>query len=88
MTAIDAPERETVETDRPAELLELPPSAKLVAKTLEGAGSMTQAEIARESLLPPRTVREGLGRLDEIGAVESRRSFSDARKKLYWLADE
>ena len=64
---------------------ELPPSAKLVAKVLEYNDTLTQSQIAEESLLPDRTVRYALNRLDDEGIVNSRFSFSDARKRLYTL---
>jgi DNA-binding MarR family transcriptional regulator len=66
-------------------LRDLPPSAKLVIKVLEYNDTLTQSELATETLLPPRTVRYALTRLEEIGAVESRFSFADARKRLYSL---
>lgn len=65
---------------------DLPPSAKLVAKVLEYEDTLTQSQLAEETLLPPRTVRYALSRLEEVGAVESRFSFSDARKRLYTLS--
>ncbi|WP_114576189.1 helix-turn-helix domain-containing protein [Saliphagus sp. LR7] len=65
---------------------ELPPSAKLVAKVLEYNETMTQGEIAEETLLPARTVRYALSRLDEQNVIDSRFSFSDARKRLYSLS--
>lgn len=65
---------------------DLPPSAKLVAKVLEYEDTLTQSQLAEETLLPPRTVRYALSRLEEAGAVESRFSFSDARKRLYTLS--
>lgn len=68
-----------------AALRDLPPSAKLVLKVLEYHDRLTQRELAAETLLPPRTVRYALARLEEIGAVESRFSFVDARKRLYSL---
>ena len=77
--------RPSADTHREA-LQELPPSAKLVAKVLEYNGTLTQSELADETLLPPRTVRYALSRLDEEGIVESRFSFSDARKRIYSLA--
>ena len=46
---------------------------------------MTQQEIAEETLLPARTVRYALNRLDEENVIDSRFSFSDARKRLYTL---
>ncbi len=64
---------------------DLPPSAKLVAKVLEYNDTLSQSDLAEETLLPPRTVRYALNRLEEVEAVESRFSFSDARKRLYTL---
>jgi DNA-binding MarR family transcriptional regulator len=69
-------------------LKELPPSAKLVLKVLQYNDALTQNQIAEETLLPPRTVRYALTRLEEIDAVDSRFSFSDARKRLYSLEVE
>ena len=66
-------------------LRELPPSAKLVAKILESDAPLSQGQLAEESLLPDRTVRYALNRLDESGIVESRYSFTDARKQVYYL---
>jgi DNA-binding MarR family transcriptional regulator len=66
-------------------LRELPPSAKLVAKVLEGESPLSQGRLAEESLLPDRTVRYALNRLQESELVESRHSFEDARKQVYFL---
>ena len=66
-------------------LRELPPSAKLVAKVLELESPLSQSELAEESLLPDRTVRYALNRLDDAGLVHSRYSFADARKRVYAL---
>jgi DNA-binding MarR family transcriptional regulator len=82
---------ETVRENAPEDLetlRELPPSAKLVAKVLEYNDSLTQSQLAEETLLPPRTVRYALRRLEDAGIVESRFSFSDARKRIYTLAAE
>jgi DNA-binding MarR family transcriptional regulator len=68
-------------------LRELPPSAKLVAKVLEGDGPLAQGELAEESLLPDRTVRYALNRLEKSGLIDSRYSFRDARKQVYFLAN-
>ncbi|MDL0120148.1 helix-turn-helix domain-containing protein [Halobacterium salinarum] len=67
-------------------LQELPPSAKLVAKVLEIDSPLSQGELADKSLLPDRTVRYALNRLDEQHLVDSRYSFEDARKQVYYLA--
>ncbi|MDS0258026.1 MarR family winged helix-turn-helix transcriptional regulator [Haloarcula sp. S1CR25-12] len=67
---------------------DLPPSAKLVAKVLEYNDSLTQSQLAEETLLPPRTVRYALTRLEDVDVVGSRFSFSDARKRIYTLTIE
>ena len=64
---------------------DLPPSAKLVAKVLEYNERLTQSQLAEETMLPARTVRYALTRLEEVDAVESRFSFTDARKRVYTL---
>lgn len=69
-------------------IADLPPSAKLVAKVLEYNDRLTQSQLAEETMLPARTVRYALTRLEEVGAVESRFSFTDARKRVYTLRIE
>jgi DNA-binding MarR family transcriptional regulator len=66
-------------------LRELPPSAKLVAKVLETDAPLSQGQLVEESLLPDRTVRYALNRLEKSGLVDSRHSFRDARKQVYFL---
>jgi DNA-binding MarR family transcriptional regulator len=66
-------------------LRELPPSAKLIAKVLQMESPLSQGQLAEESLLPDRTVRYALNRLEESGLVSSRYSFKDARKQVYSL---
>jgi DNA-binding MarR family transcriptional regulator len=73
------------DADRWESVRELPPSAKLVAKVLDYNDTLTQSQLAEETLLPPRTVRYALTRLEDEGVVDSRFSFSDARKRLYTL---
>jgi len=85
MSAQEAVSTES-QTDRWEEVRDLPPSAKLVAKVLDYNDTLTQSELAEETLLPPRTVRYALSRLEDAGVVESRFSFSDARKRLYSLS--
>jgi len=82
------PDRDTDDSGTEARLRELPPSAKLVYKVLEYDGSLTQGQLADETLLPPRTVRYATGRLEEAGVVDSRFSFTDARKRLYSIRAE
>lgn len=80
--ASDEPLSEAEYRDR---LRDLPPSAKLVAKVLEGDAPLSQGQLADESLLPDRTVRYALNRLEDVGLVGSRYSFRDARKQVYFL---
>ncbi|PSP65058.1 ArsR family transcriptional regulator [Halobacteriales archaeon QH_8_64_26] len=73
------------DSDFREQLRELPPSAKLVAKVLETNAPLSQGDLAEQSLLPDRTVRYALSRLGEVGLVDSRYSFHDARKQVYFL---
>jgi DNA-binding MarR family transcriptional regulator len=73
------------EGDGWAAVREMPPSAKLVAKALEYNGQLTQSGLAEETLLPARTVRYAISRLEDANVVESRFSFTDARKRVYSL---
>lgn len=82
---IDEQERGLGEDEYRKRLKELPPSAKLVAKVLEIEEPLAHARLAEESLLPDRTVRYALERLESVGLVESELSFRDARKRVYFL---
>ena len=73
------------QTEYRTRLRDLPPSAKLVAKVLEMDAPLSQGQLAEESLLPDRTVRYALNRLEEVDLVDSRYSFRDARKRVYFL---
>ncbi|WP_049985828.1 MarR family transcriptional regulator [Halobellus rufus] len=86
MSTTEALATEEASTDRWDQVREMPPSAKLVAKVLDYNETMTQSQLADETLLPPRTVRYALSRLEDAGAVDSRFSFTDARKRLYTLS--
>lgn len=87
---MSASEAEAAESEAPdwEVIRDLPPSAKLVAKALEYNERLTQSQLAEETLLPPRTVRYALSRLEDQNAVDSRFSFTDARKRVYTLALE
>ena len=84
-TTDETPVAEQSAEDFRERLRELPPSAKLVAKVLEMDAPLSQGQLAEESLLPDRTVRYALNRLEEAGLVSSRYSFQDARKQVYFL---
>lgn len=64
------------------------PSAKLVYKILEYDGGLTQKELVHRSMLAPRTVREALGTLRDIGVVTEQIYIPDARQRIYALAAE
>jgi len=81
------PQRTLTEQEYRDRLRELPPSAKLVAKILETDGALAQGQLAEESLLPDRTVRYALNRLEEARLIESRYCVQDARKQVYSLTD-
>lgn len=68
------------------ELLSMPPSSKLLLKTLEYEGALTQKELANKTLLPDRTVRLALSHLLEKGYVKRKVSIRDARQKIYEIA--
>ena len=86
MSATDAVTADEDIADRWSAVRDLPPSAKLVAKVLDYNDTLTQSELAEETLLPARTVRYALSRLEDEGVVDARFSFTDARKRLYTLA--
>lgn len=66
----------------------MPPSSKLVYKVLEHDGPLTQRQLADHSLLPTRTVRYALDRLEEEGIVKEKLYIQDARKRLYHLSED
>ena len=68
------------------DLLNMPPSSKLLLKTLEYEGELTQKELARKTLLPDRTVRMALSHLLEKGYVKRKVSLRDARQKIYKIS--
>ncbi|CCC39583.1 MarR family transcriptional regulator [Haloquadratum walsbyi] len=86
MSTTEALAGEETSSDRWDPVREMPPSAKLVAKVLDYNEQLTQSQLAEETLLPPRTVRYALSRLEDADVIEARISFTDARKRLYTLA--
>jgi DNA-binding MarR family transcriptional regulator len=86
MSTTDAVAADDEGSDRWEPVRDLPPSAKLVAKVLDYNDTLTQSQLAEETLLPPRTVRYALSRLEDEDVIDARFSFTDARKRLYSLA--
>lgn len=76
----------STDTDPVSVVGELPPSSKLVFKTLEYAdGPLTQAQLVEQTRLAPRTVRYGINRLEDRDVVSHRVNVADARQYLYQL---
>jgi NAD+ kinase len=67
------------------DLLKMPPSAKLILKTLEYEGTMTQKDLINKTMLPERTIRLSLSHLLNRGYVKKKISLRDARQKIYEL---
>lgn len=70
------------------DLLSMPPSSKLLLKTLEYEGTLTHKEIAAKTLLPDRTVRLALSNLIKRGYVKRKVSSRDARQRIYEISDK
>jgi len=67
------------------DLLNMPPSAKLILKTMEYEGALSQKDLCKRTLLPERTVRLSLSHLLQRGYVRKKTSLRDARQKTYEL---
>ena len=67
------------------DLLSMPPSAKLILKTLEYEGALTQKDLSTRTMLPERTVRLSLSHLLGLGYVKRKTSLRDARQRIYEL---
>jgi len=69
--------------DNEETISDLPPSCKLVYFVLRQEGPMTQGTLTDESMLPPRTVRYALRRLEEINTITNMIHIRDARQNVY-----
>src|ERR671918_2064698 len=67
------------------DMLKMPPSAKLILKTLEYEGSLSQKDLATRTMLPERTIRLSLSHLIDQGYVKKKTSLRDARQRIYEL---
>ena len=68
------------------DLLSMPPSSKLLLKTLEYEGALTQKNLASKTLLPERTIRLALSHLLKKGYVKKKVSTRDARQRIYVIS--
>lgn len=69
------------------QLLEKPPSAKLVFWILYEQGPLNQSEISERSLLCSRTIRYAISRLEEDDFINKRVSTEDPRKRIYDISE-
>lgn len=67
------------------DMLKMPPSAKLILKTLEYEGALSQKDLASRTMLPERTIRLSLSHLLTGGYVKKKTSLRDARQRIYEL---
>jgi NAD+ kinase len=67
------------------DMLKMPPSAKLILKTLEYEGALSQKDLAARTMLPERTIRLSLSHLLGQGYVKKKTSLRDARQRIYEL---
>lgn len=67
------------------DMLKMPPSAKLILKTLEYEGALSQKDLATRTMLPERTIRLSLSHLIDGGHVKKKTSLRDARQRIYEL---
>ena len=67
------------------DMLKMPPSAKLILKTLEYEGALSQKDLASRTMLPERTIRLSISHLLEQGYVKRKTSLRDARQRIYEL---
>lgn len=65
------------------DMLKMPPSAKLILKTLEYEGPLSQRDLASRTMLPERTIRLSISHLLNGGYVRRKTSLRDARQRIY-----
>lgn len=65
------------------DMLKMPPSAKLILKTLEYEGPLSQRDLAARTMLPERTIRLSISHLLNGGYVKRKTSLRDARQRIY-----
>jgi len=69
------------------DVVDLPPSCKLVYLVLQEDGAVTLSELIDKTTLPNRTVRRAISRLVDRDLVERRPFVGDARQELFELVD-
>lgn len=69
------------------ELLNAPPSAKLILKTIEYEGPLTYSQLLKKTMLPERTLRHALNILVSKRLLARRPLTRDARQKIYYIPE-
>ncbi|MFQ5838016.1 MAG: NAD(+)/NADH kinase [Thermoplasmata archaeon] len=72
----------------PEEIMKMPPSAKLVLKTIEYEGPLTAREIASRTMLPSRTVRHAISILLQNGFIGRSPHLRDLRSDIFYIPSE
>ncbi len=72
----------------PEEIMKMPPSAKLVLKTIEYEGPLTAKDVASKTLLPPRTVRHAISILLQNGFIGRSPHLKDLRSDIFYILSE
>lgn len=76
------------ETDAPDDLVDQPPSAKFVYRTLEQKGPMGRSELADETLLPSSTVSWAITELQDADLITSRSDPHNPSRHVYYIPDD
>lgn len=71
--------------ERYERLVESPPSVKLVYWVLKEEGEQSQDRLAEATLLPDRTIRYALNRLEDDDVVDATIDLTDPRRRVYSL---
>lgn len=75
-----------IRNDSNEAVADLTPSAKLVFKTLQHDGEYTQKELAEQTHLSQRTIRNAIRTLEENDVIVSLINFRDTRQHVYLTA--
>jgi NAD+ kinase len=74
------------EIHRIEKLMRIPPSARLVLKSIEYEGPLSQIDIVKKTGLSSRTVRHALSILLKRGMVLKKPDVRDLRRSIYYIA--
>lgn len=66
-------------------LMKIPPSARLILKSIEYEGPLSQIDIVKKTGLSPRTVRHALSILLRRGMILKKPDVRDLRRSIYYI---